>query len=109
MMGNEALPQRFAFGRLLTAETETSATTVMDEETFRLFHARTARRLWVYLVRMTGHGALADDLLQDTYCRFLQSSFTGGGEPQTIAYLYRIATNLVHDHRRKERRQNCHA
>lgn len=108
-MGNQALPQGLDFGRILSTAAEQPATIVMDEETFRLFHARTARRLWAYLRRMTGEAALADDLLQDTYCRFLQSSFAGGGESQTMAYLYRIATNLVLDHRRRLRRENRQA
>ena len=110
MMGNETFPQRLTFGRTLTAANPVKpAATVMDEEAFRVFHSTTARRLWAYLRRMTGNGALADDLLQDTYCRFLQSSFTGGGEPQTMAYLYRIATNLVLDHRRRARREKLQA
>ena len=110
MMGNETFPQRLTFGRFLSAVTPVkTVATVMDEESFRIFHAMTARRLWAYLHRMTGQGTLADDLLQDTYCRFLQSSFTGGGEPQTMAYLYRIATNLVLDHRRRARRENRQA
>ena len=109
MMGNETFPQRLAFGRFLSTAAEETETPVMDEDGFRVYHAKTARRLWAYLRRMTGQGALADDLLQDTYCRFLQSSFTGGGEPQTLAYLYRIATNLVLDHRRRARRENRQA
>lgn len=45
----------------------------MEEEAFRVFYERTARSVWAYLSRMTGDGHLADDLLQDTYYRFLRA------------------------------------
>src|SRR5207247_7891806 len=45
----------------------------MDEETFRAFYERTARSVWVYLSRITGDAQAADDLLQETYYRFLRA------------------------------------
>ena len=45
----------------------------MDEEAFRAFYDRTARSLWFYLSRMTGDSQVADDLLQESYYRFLRS------------------------------------
>jgi RNA polymerase sigma-70 factor, ECF subfamily len=73
----------------------------MDEDTFRLFYERTARSLWAYLTRMTGDARLADDLLQETYYRFLRASAAHESEAHRRNYLFRIATNLVHDHRRR--------
>ena len=75
----------------------------MDEETFRAFYDRTARPLWAYLARMTGDVHLADDLLQETYYRFLRSKVTCESETHRRAYLFRIATNLVRDRRRRKR------
>jgi RNA polymerase sigma-70 factor (ECF subfamily) len=72
----------------------------MTEETFRVFYDRTARPLWAYLARMTGDDRLADDLLQETYYRFLRARATLDGDDHRRNYLFRIATNLVRDHRR---------
>jgi RNA polymerase sigma-70 factor (ECF subfamily) len=75
----------------------------MDEDLFRLFYERTARSVWAYLTRMTGDARLADDLLQETYYRFLRASVTHESDTHRRNYLFRIATNLVHDHRRRPR------
>ena len=75
----------------------------MDEESFRGFYDRTARTLRAYLARVTGDGALADDLLQETYYRFLRARGSYDGESHRRNALFRIATNLVHDSRRRAR------
>jgi RNA polymerase sigma-70 factor (ECF subfamily) len=74
---------------------------VMDEETFRGFYERTARALWAYLVRVTGDRTLADDLLQETFYRFLRASATHQSEAHRRNSLYCIATNLARDARRR--------
>ncbi len=75
----------------------------MDEDAFRLFYDRTARPVWAYLSRMTGDPRLADDLLQETYYRFLRATAVHDSDEHRKNYLFRIATNLVHDHRRRPR------
>ncbi len=75
----------------------------MDEDAFRLFYDRTARPVWAYLARTTGDPRLADDLLQETYYRFLRAATTLDTDDHRRNYLFRIATNLVHDHRRRPR------
>src|SRR2546428_445515 len=72
----------------------------MDEDTFRAFYERTARPVWVYLSRMTGDAQLADDLLQDTYYRFLRAEHRCTSDAHRRNYLFRIATNLVRDRHR---------
>ena len=69
----------------------------MDQDSFRSLYERTARPLWVYLWRKTRDAQLADDLLQETYYRFLR--IRGGFESENHRrnYLFRIATNLVRD------------
>ncbi len=75
----------------------------MDEDTFRAFYDRTARALWLYLARVTGNTAVADDLLQDAYYRFLRAARTYESEAHRRNSLFRIATNLAHDNRRRLR------
>jgi RNA polymerase sigma-70 factor (ECF subfamily) len=76
---------------------------LMDEDAFRLFYDRTARPLWAYLSRITGNPRLADDLLQESYYRFLRSRAAHDNDDHRRHYLFRIATNLVHDSRRSPR------
>ena len=74
----------------------------MDEDTFRAFYDRTARQVWAYLARITGDRTLADDLLQESYYRFLRAERAFTSDSHRRNYLFRIATNLAHDtHRRK--------
>lgn len=74
---------------------------VMDEDAFRGFYDRTARGLWAYLARVTGNREQADDLLQETFYRFLRADAMHESETHRRNSLYRIATNLAHDARRQ--------
>jgi RNA polymerase sigma-70 factor (ECF subfamily) len=74
---------------------------MMDEDTFRAFYERTARGLWAYLARITGDRQLAEDLLQETFYRFLRAAATYDNETHRRNSLYRIATNLARDVRRR--------
>jgi RNA polymerase sigma-70 factor, ECF subfamily len=76
----------------------------MDEESFRIVYKRTARPLWGYLARVSGDPALADDLLQECYCRFLSLENPPQEEAHRKNYLFRIATNLLRDHWRATHR-----
>ena len=74
----------------------------MDEASFRAFYAQTARPLWAYLARASGDQTLAEDLLQETYYRFLRARpdpmndappvtntfFVDHGNPMRIPFLY---------------------
>lgn len=75
----------------------------MDEAAFVAFYEQTARRLRSYLRRTTGDTVLADDLLQESYTRLLGSGFVTDDDDHRRNYLYRIASNLVRDHYRRQR------
>jgi RNA polymerase sigma-70 factor, ECF subfamily len=89
--------------RLDAAAGEADEVFQMDEDAFRLFYERTARPVWAYLARMTGDARQADDLLQETYYRLLRAKTAYETEAHRRNYLFRIATNLVHDMRRRPR------
>ena len=93
----------------LGAFDEAERTFQMTEEAFRTFYELTARPVRVYLARMTGDDRLADDLLQEAYYRFLRANMQFDSDDHRRNYLFRIATNLVHDHRRKPFMEVAHA
>jgi RNA polymerase sigma-70 factor (ECF subfamily) len=70
----------------------------MDSDAFAGFYQRSAPALRAYLVRVSGNHALADDLTQESYLRFLCATWPEGGEVNHRRYLFRIATNLLRDH-----------
>lgn len=75
----------------------------MTEDAFRLFYERTSRSLWAYLARISGDRRFADDLLQESYYRFLKSTAPIADEAHRKNYLFKIATNLVLDAKRRPR------
>jgi RNA polymerase sigma-70 factor (ECF subfamily) len=79
----------------------------MDSDAFAGFYERSARSLWAYLARVSGDPALADDLMQESYLRYLCASrpepSLADGEVAARRYLFRIATNLLRDHWRRPR------
>ncbi|MGO9340223.1 MAG: RNA polymerase sigma factor [Terracidiphilus sp.] len=81
------------------------AETLMDSEAFAAFYQRSARPLWAYLARVSADPALADDLMQESFVRFLCAGrpelSLAEGEVGARRYLFRIATNLLRDYWRR--------
>jgi len=77
----------------------------LDGDAFAGFYERSARSLWAYLARVSADPALADDLVQESYLRFLTAdrlpSLAEEGELAARRYLFRIGSNLLHDHWRR--------
>ncbi|MGH9662764.1 MAG: RNA polymerase sigma factor [Bryobacteraceae bacterium] len=86
-------------------EAEMAQPIPLDEAEFNSFYLRTAPKLRSYLARITGDVLLADDLLQEAFCRFLQASLPAMDEAKKRSYLYRTATNLACDHWRLRGRE----
>jgi len=75
----------------------------MDEDAFRTFYDLTSSAVWAYLSHVTGDRHAADDLLQETYIRFLGARRRWDSDAHRRNYLFRIATNLAHDRYRRNR------
>ena len=60
-------------------------------------------RLHALLLRLTLRSDVAEDLMQELFCKLVQNErFAGATHP--VAYATRMATNLAFDHRRAQRR-----
>jgi len=97
MLRESALPQ------VLAGDAPRLEDSPMDSDAFAGFYERSARPLWAYLARVSGDTALADDLMQESFVRFLCASQPEEGEVAGRRYLFRIATNLLRDHWRRPR------
>src|ERR1035437_5355950 len=98
-----AIPDVLAGEQPLAGLAAASASSPMDSEEFAGFYERSARSLWAYLARVSGDAALADDLMQESYLRFLCAKHPTDGDVARRRYLFRIATNLLRDHWRRPR------
>ena len=75
-----------------------------DDAEFEVFYAETSRSLWAYLSRTSGMNSVADDLLQETYFRYLKADWPRVEPTGRRFFLFRIATNVLHDHFRQQKR-----
>lgn len=89
----------------LSAERETEP----DIGAFEVLHAESARPLWRYVYRTTGNAAVADDVVQESFLRILARTDVLADSAIARPYLYRIASNLMRDRWRRERRDDRHA
>jgi RNA polymerase sigma-70 factor (ECF subfamily) len=88
--------------RALAASAEDHVPLEMDEDAFRGFYDRTSRALRAYLARV-GEPRDADDLLQETYYRFLRARAAYDSEAHRRNALFAIATNVARDRARRRR------
>jgi RNA polymerase sigma-70 factor, ECF subfamily len=75
-----------------------------DDGEFEEFYAETSRSLWAYLARASGMNSVADDLLQEAYFRYLKTDWPSVRPTERRFYLFRIASNVLHDHFRQQKR-----
>lgn len=79
----------------------------VSELEFQRLYDATSRSILGYLVASAGRRDVADDLLQETYCRLLvhHAALIAGDMDATALrrYLFRIATNLLRDRWRARR------
>jgi RNA polymerase sigma-70 factor (ECF subfamily) len=79
---------------------------VIDEDAFHALYRDTAAPLRAYVARVLGGVGQADDIVQETYLRALRAPCSGYDPTQVRAYLFRIASNLIADHFRRQKRES---
>jgi RNA polymerase sigma-70 factor (ECF subfamily) len=106
MTWDYALPDRWAGGSQEAAGAGVTDPAI-ENEAFAGFYSRSSRPLWAYLLRASDDPALAEDLMQESFVRFLCAecapSLVRDGEAAARLYLFRIASNLLRDHWRRPR------
>jgi RNA polymerase sigma-70 factor, ECF subfamily len=88
-------------GRVADDALEAAEPLSMDEDAFRAFYDLTSRAVWAYLSHVTGDPHAADDLLQETYIRFLGANRRWESDAHRRNFLFRVATNLARDRHRR--------
>ena len=81
---------------------DSNCQTDVNQDAFRVFYSRTSRSLWGYLLRISRRPDVAEDLLQESYCRFLSATLPAMDAAKSKSYLFKIATNLLHDRWRRK-------
>jgi RNA polymerase sigma-70 factor (ECF subfamily) len=72
------------------------------EESFDQAYREYAAPVFGFLARMTGDRGLAEEICQETFVRFLEHrSRLRGGNGAVASWLYRVATRLVLDRKRR--------
>jgi RNA polymerase sigma-70 factor, ECF subfamily len=79
---------------------------VIDEESFNVLYRETAGPLRAYAARVLGNISQADDIVQETYLRLLRVPVSFDSRNELRAYLFRIASNLIADHFRRQKRES---
>jgi RNA polymerase sigma-70 factor (ECF subfamily) len=74
----------------------------LPPDSFAEIHEQYREKVLAYLRRLTRQPALAEDLAQETFLRASRALASFRGEAKLSTWLYRIATNLYLDHRRRE-------
>jgi RNA polymerase sigma-70 factor (ECF subfamily) len=69
----------------------------VDEAEFRGVYQATSTPLRAYLLHVCRQPDVADDLVQETWCRYVMRRHPVMDESQTRSWLFRVATNLLHD------------
>jgi RNA polymerase sigma-70 factor (ECF subfamily) len=85
---------------LVSLMLDKAQTRAADEASFCVLYDAVSPSLRAYLLHVCRRPDIADDLMQETFCRWLMRTHPVMDESQTRSYLFRIATNLLHDRAR---------
>ncbi len=74
-----------------------------DTMAFKTLYSRYENRIFNFVLRMTGHRELAQDLIQETFVRLWSSAHMFDPRRGTLkSWLYKMALNIVHTEMRKK-------
>jgi RNA polymerase sigma-70 factor (ECF subfamily) len=76
-----------------------------DHDSFCALYQETAPALQGYIRKSCGRASLTEDILQETFYRFLRANLPKMGVHQERSYLFKIASSLLVDHWRREKRE----
>jgi RNA polymerase sigma-70 factor (ECF subfamily) len=77
----------------------------VSESKFLELYNRTAPSLHRYAARTLGNAAAADDVVQETYVRAICADSLPVDQAQARAYLFKVASNLIVDLWRRNKRE----
>lgn len=77
----------------------------LDEGAFHALYRRTAGPLRAYAARVLGDVTRADDIVQESFLRILRRPLPTDDPQELRAYLFRIASNLMADAFRRDKRE----
>ncbi len=72
-----------------------------NEAQFKVFYEKHSKPFWRFIYKSCGDESMADDILQESYFKFIRANPQHLNEYQLKAYLYKIAVRLIIDHKRK--------
>ncbi|NOK61284.1 MAG: hypothetical protein GFH27_549305n53 [Chloroflexi bacterium AL-W] len=75
-----------------------------QQESFEDFYASHQRAIETHLIRLVSDPEVAADLCQDSFLKAMRGWNQRDSSANTIAWLYRIATNTAYDYLRRRRR-----
>jgi RNA polymerase sigma-70 factor (ECF subfamily) len=89
--------------------TQSNATNARDKQCldFADVFQEYQRPIYNYLLRMTQNQAEAEDLTQEAFIRVHHGLSAFRGEASLVTWIYRIATNVSHDHFRRRATQQA--
>jgi len=67
------------------------------------FYNRYSRPLWFYIYKICGDKNMADDIFQESFCRFLRANPFILNENHMKSYLYKIAFRIIIDKKRRKK------
>jgi RNA polymerase sigma-70 factor (ECF subfamily) len=76
-----------------------------DSRNFDSFYKKISRPFWLYVFSTCADEGLADEIFQESFCRFLRKAPYQLNDHQKKAYLYKIASRLFIDHKRRIKKE----